>query len=179
MTWHNPFRHLSTRSAFFSQNAPSQPWVWLKVKWGQNPYKTTFFIVLHQTQASRRFLTTLTKFDPKSILGGPKNPNFDPAVRMGWNQCHCEDYQILILTTIQGSKLELERPRYHENRDDAPINAPQTSESHNFWSNCWIFKIHTFLEIRSQNIFRGVKINPIRALLRLTALEGPPPRNVC
>ena len=29
------------------------------------------------------FLTTLTKFNPKSILGGPKNPNFDPAIRTG------------------------------------------------------------------------------------------------
>ena len=61
MTWHNPFRHQSTRSAFFSQNAPSQPWVWSKVKRDQNPYKTKLFMVLHQTRASRRFLTSLTR----------------------------------------------------------------------------------------------------------------------
>ena len=60
MTWHNPFRHQSTRSAFFSQNAPSQPWVWSKVKRDQNPYKTTLFMVLHQTRASRTFLASLT-----------------------------------------------------------------------------------------------------------------------
>ena len=65
--------------------------------------------------------------------------------------------------TIHGSKSELERLRYHENWDDALINAPQTSESHNFRSNHWIFKIHTFSETRSQNLSRPV------------ALEGPSP----
>ena len=29
------------------------------------------------------FVTTLTKFDSKSILGEPKNPNFDLAIRTG------------------------------------------------------------------------------------------------
>ena len=29
------------------------------------------------------FVTTLTKFDSKLILGGPKNPNFDLAIRTG------------------------------------------------------------------------------------------------
>ena len=74
----------------------------------------------------------MTKFDSKLILGGPKNPNFDLAIRTGRNQRHYVDYQILISTTIHGSKSELERPRYHENRDDAPIDAPLTFESHNF-----------------------------------------------
>ena len=88
----------------------------------------TFFIVSHQTEASWRILTTLTKFNLKSILGGPKNPNFVPAVRTDQDQHHCKDYQILIPTTIYGSKLELEWPRYHENQDDASL----TSDSHNF-----------------------------------------------
>ena len=122
---------------------------------------------------------TLTKFDPKSILGGPKNPNFDSAIRMGWNQCHCEDYQILIPTTIHGSKSALERSRCHENRHNAPIDAPLTSESHNFWSDRWIFKIHTFSETGSQDLSRHVKINLIRGGLRLAALQGPPLRNLC
>ena len=91
--------------------------------------------------------------------GGPKNPNFDPVIRKGWNQCHCEDYKTLITMTIHGSKSKLEWPRYHENRDDAPIDTPQTSESHNFWSNRWIFKIHTFSNTRSQELFRGVRIH--------------------
>ena len=116
-------------------------------------------MVLHQTRASRRFLTTLTKFDPKSILSGPKNPNFDPVVRTGWDQCHREDYQILIPTIVHGSKSELKRSRYYENQDDVPIDAPQTSESHNFWSDRWIFKIHTFLETGSQDISKGVRIH--------------------
>ena len=99
----------------------------------------------------------------------PRNPNFDPAVRMVWNQCHCEDYQILSPTTIHGSKLELERLRYHENWVNAPIDAPLTSRSHNFWFDCWIFEFHTFLETRSQDISRGVKINLIRDHLKMVA----------
>ena len=71
-------------------------------------------------------------FGLKLTLGGPKNPNFDPVVRTGKNQCCCEDYQILIPTTINGLKSELEWPRYHENQDGASIDARQTSESHNF-----------------------------------------------
>ena len=136
-------------------------------------------MVLHQTRASRRFLTTLTKFDPKSILSGSKNLNFNPAVRMGWNQRHCEDYQILIPMTIHRSKSELRQQRYHKNRDNTPINAPLTSKSHNFWSNYWIFKIHTFLETVSQDISRGIKIKPIGGLLKVAAIEGSPPLNLC
>ena len=33
---------------------------------------------------------------------------------------------------------------------------------HNFWSDRWIFKFHTFLELGSQDISKGVKIDPIR-----------------
>ena len=87
---------------------------------------------------------------------------------------------------IHGLKSELEWPRYHENRDYAPIDAPQTSESHNFWSDRWIFKIHTFSKIGSQNLSKGIKINPIHGLLKVAALEGLPvalqgrlPRKVC
>ena len=41
-------------------------------------------------------------------------------------------------------------------------------------------KIHTFSEIGSQNIFRGVKINQIYVRLEEeTGLQGPPPRKVC
>ena len=46
---------------------------------------------------------------------GPKNPNFDPAIRTGLNQFHCEDYQILIPMTIHGSKSELKQLRYPKN----------------------------------------------------------------
>ena len=98
---------------------------------------------------------------------------------MGWNQRHCDDDQIIIPMTIHRSKLELERPRYHENWDEAPINAPLTSKSHNFWSDCWIFKFHTFFETWSQDLSKGVKINLIRGGLRLVALQGPPPWSSC
>ena len=45
LTWHNPFRHQSTRNAISSQidqNAPSQPWVDQKSKLCQNHPKKTF-----------------------------------------------------------------------------------------------------------------------------------------
>ena len=110
----------------------------------------------------------------KSISGGSKNPNFDPTTRTGWNQCHCENYRILVPTTIHGSKLELEQPRYHENRNDTLIDALQTFESHNFWCDCWIFEFHTFLETENQDLSKGVKIIPIREGLRPVAIERPP-----
>ena len=78
--------------------------------------------------------------------------------------------------TICGSKSELEQLRYHENWDDTLINALQTFESHNFWYDRWIFKIHTFSETGSQNISKGVKINPIKGLLGPAILEGLLPR---
>ena len=84
--------------------------------------------------------------------------------------------------TIHGSKLELEWPRYHENRVNAPIDARLTSGSHNFWSDCWTFKFHTFLETRSQNISRGFKIKPVRGGLQVAAFQGllrAPPCNPC
>jgi len=117
---------------------------------------------------------------------GPKNPNFDLAVRTDWNQCHWEAYQILSSTTIHGSKSELERPRYHENQDNTPIDAPLTSESHNFWSDRWIFKFQTFSKTGNQDLSKSVKINPIHNLLKVatlkglsTALQGPSPQKAC
>ena len=71
--------------------------------------------------------------------------------------------------TIHGSKSELERPRYHENQDDIPIAAPQTSESHNFWSDRWIFEFHTFLEIENEDLSKSVTISLIRGGLRSRA----------
>ena len=108
--------------------------------------------IFHSFTSNLSFLESFDNFDQvwfEVDLGWAQNPNFDSAVRMGWNQRHYEDYQILIPKTIHGSKLVLERPRYHENRDDVPIDASLTSESHNFWFDCWIFKIHTFLETGS------------------------------
>ena len=109
-------------------------------------------------------------------LNGPRNPNFDPVVKTGWNQCHCKDDQILSPATIHELKLELVRPKYHENQDNASIDASLTSKSHNFWFDRWIFKFHTFSETRSQDFSRGSKINSIRDLLKVAALEEPSPR---
>ena len=55
------------------------------------------------------------KFDPRLTLGGTGNLNFDPNIRTGWDQHHCEDYQIPFPKTIHGSKLKFKRLRYPEN----------------------------------------------------------------
>ena len=55
----------------------------LKVKTSQNHPKNTIFMFLHQTRATQWFSLTLTKFDLKLTLKGPKNPNFDLTVKMG------------------------------------------------------------------------------------------------
>ena len=76
----------------FSTKMTKMPLVNLGLNEGQTRSKSTknntFHIFFHQTWASRRFLATLTKFDLKLTPSGPKNPNFDPAVGIGWNQCH-------------------------------------------------------------------------------------------
>ena len=41
---------------------------------------------LHQTQATWWFSLTLTKFDTKLTLEGPKNPDFDPTIRTSLDQ---------------------------------------------------------------------------------------------
>ena len=58
--------------------------------------------------------------------------------------------------TIHGLKSELEWLGYHENRVNAPINAPLTSRSHNFWSDYWIFEFHTILEIENEDLSKCV-----------------------
>ena len=91
---------------------------------------------------------------------------------MGWNQSHCKNYQILSSKTIHGSKLELERPRYHEKWDNTLIDAALTSESYNFLSDRWISKFHTFLEIGSQDLSKSVKINLTRGHLKMVSLQA-------
>ena len=72
----------------------------------------TFFMFLHQTWATRWFSSSLTQ---SLTYKGTRNLNFDPIVRMGWDQYHCKEYQILFPTTIHGLKLELKWLRYPEN----------------------------------------------------------------
>jgi len=165
-----PVRTPELPKCLFWLKWPKCPWSTLGLTEGQNPHKTTFFIILHQTRASRRFLTTSTKFDLKSIPSGPKNPNFDQAVRTGWNQCYCKVYQIIIPMTIHGLKSVLEWSRCPKNWDNVPIDAPLNFESHNFWPDYWIFKIHTFSKTESQDLSRHVKIKPIRGSLKVAAL---------
>ena len=81
--------------------------------------------------------------------------------------------------TTYRSKSELERLRYHENWVNASIDASLTSRSHNFWSDHWIFEFHTFLETGSQDISSGVKIKPIQDHLKVVAIQGPLPHNLC
>ena len=67
----------------FLAKMTKMPLVNLELTEGQNPHKIIPFIAFHQTRASRRFLTTLTKFDLKLTLGELENPNFDPAIGTG------------------------------------------------------------------------------------------------
>ena len=114
LEWHGvTCSDIGAPKVFFSAKMTKMPLDNPRFDWRSNDVKTTFFIVLHQTLAFLEIFNNLTKFDPKFISSGPKNPNFNSAVRMSWNQCHCEYYQILIPMTIHGSKLELKRPRYH------------------------------------------------------------------
>ena len=43
----------------------------------------------------------------------------------------------------------------------------------------WIFKFHTFLETRSQDISRGFKFKPIWGASQVAALQGVPPCKAC
>ena len=135
--------------------------------------------IFHGFTSNPSFSEIFSKFDLDLTLCGPKNPNFNLGVKTGWTQHHCEDYQIPIPVTTHELKLELERPRYHENRVNALIDAPLTSRSHNFWSDRWIIKFHTFLETGSQDIFRVVKINPVWEASQVAALQGSSPRKAC
>ena len=67
-----------------------------------NEVKTLKNSIFHSFTSNSSLSKNFDKFDQNSIMGGPKNPNFDITVRMGWNQCLYEDYQILIPTIIDG-----------------------------------------------------------------------------
>ena len=97
------------------------------IKQGPNFHKTTFFIDLHQTQASQRFLASLAR--SRSQVGLKTLILIRLPKRVETNAI---DHQILIPTIVHRSKSELELPRYCENWYGALIDAPQTSESNNF-----------------------------------------------
>ena len=162
----------------FSTKMTKMPLVNLGLTEGQMRSKPSQNNTFHSFALNLSFSEIFGNFDqlwPSWLPTGPRNHNFDLAVRTGWKQHHCEDYQILNPMTIHGSKSKLEQSKYHKNRDNALIDAPLTSESHNFWSDRWIFKFHTFSEMGSYVISRGVKINPIQDLLK----AGPLPHKAC
>ena len=70
---------------------------------------------LHQTLATWRFSSSLTKFDLRLTPSSSENSNFDPTIGTGWDQGHCKDYWMSFPMTILGLKLELKRLRYLEN----------------------------------------------------------------
>ena len=77
-------------------------------------------------------------------------------------------------------KIRVRTAEISENQDNAPIDAPQISKSHNFQSDHWIFKIHTFSKPGSQYLSRSIKIHsfwgPFEAsgLPRATASKNAP-----
>ena len=171
-----PIRASKHLKCLFQPKWPKCPWLALGLTKDQTRYKLPQKNFFRSFTPNPSFSEILSKFDqiwPKvdlGLLGGPKNPNFVLVARTGWNKFHCKDHQILIPTTVRRSKSELEWPRYHKTRDDVPIAAPLTSESHNFWSDRWIFEFYTFLETENEDLSKGVKINPIRGGLRPAAL---------
>ena len=87
VAWRNLFEHWSIQSALLAQMT-KMPLVNLGLTEGQMRSKSSqnnTFKVFDQTWAFQRFVATVTKFDLKLILGGPKNSNFDLVVRMGSN----------------------------------------------------------------------------------------------
>ena len=81
------------------------PLVNLRLTEGQMKSKPSQNNIFHSFTSNMSFSEIFNNFDkvwPGVDLKGPKNPNFDLAIRVSWNQCHCKYYQILIPTTIRG-----------------------------------------------------------------------------
>ena len=125
MAWGNPFRHRSTQSAFLrqnDQNAPSQPRVdqrsnkaKIHTKKKKKKHFSWFYI---KSKLLGDFWQIWPSLTWSWLSVGPRNPNFDLAVKTSWNQLHCKDYWIHFPTTIHGSKLELKQLRYRENYEN-------------------------------------------------------------
>ena len=77
--------------------------------------RNNIFLAFTSNWSPRRFLSTLTKFDPTLTFKGTRNLNFDMSFKTGWDQCHFEDYQIFFPMTIHRSKSKLKQLRYPEN----------------------------------------------------------------
>ena len=107
---------------------------------------------LHQTQDYRRFLSSLTKFDLRLTLKSDRKLNFDPTIRMGWNQCHCEDSWIPFPMTTHGLKLELKRLRYLKNHTWRVSSLHTTITFYR-----WIFKMSSVLKTRYLDLPIGTK----------------------
>ena len=139
---------------------PKCPWSilgWLKVNTGQNHHKTKLFMFLHQIQATWWFLSTLTKFDPKLTLEGPRNPSFDPSIGTDWNwqkllNSLSNDYSWVEIG-VKTVEISWKLCKEHQ----------LASWGHNFWSYCWISKVFSFLKTTHMDLFGDTKIKPIEA----------------
>ena len=67
-----------------------------------NEVKTLKNNIFHSFTSNSSLSKNFDKFDQKSIMGGPKNPNFDLTVRMGWNQCLYEDIKFSFQQLLMG-----------------------------------------------------------------------------
>ena len=109
--------------------------------------------IFHAFTSNLSYSKIFVKFDPMLTLGGTKNPNFDPTIRTGWDQCHCEDYLIPFPTNIVKT-VEISRK---------PCKAHQhISQGHNFWSNYQIFNFFSVMETRHPELSRDTKISSIQ-----------------
>ena len=88
----------------FSAKMTKMPLVNLRLTEGQMKSKPSQNNIFHSFTSNLSFSEIFNNFDqiwPGVDLGGPKNPNFDSAIKTSWNQFHCKYYQILIPMTIR------------------------------------------------------------------------------
>ena len=74
----------------FRSKCPYSTQSWPNVKISQNYTEIAFSMFLHQTRGYWIFLPTLTKFNIRLTTVSDQKSNFDPTIRIGWNQRHCK-----------------------------------------------------------------------------------------
>ena len=109
--------------------------------------------IFHAFTSNLSYSKIFVKFDLMLTLGGTKNPNFDPTIRTGWDQCHCEDYLIPFPTNIV-KMVEISRKSCKAHQ--------HISQGHNFWFDRRIFNFFSVMETRHPELSKDTKISLIQ-----------------
>ena len=83
---------IETPKVPFSAKMTKIPLVNSRLTESQMKSKSLQNTTFHSFTSNPSFLEFFGNFNQVWLLAGPRNPNFDLAVRIGWNHCHCEDY---------------------------------------------------------------------------------------